>query len=138
MGFSVRVFLLNERGEPQGFPYARFQRLSRHDPKESLPEYAGAHACFAIAYIVTLDGELSQIAHLEYPRLKMGPDGRIDREAVRRSLSLAAGSIDLPPLLPEPSKLLRAHHIFSRRQYQHEFCWKPSLVQEQGLLCVFR
>lgn len=134
MGFSVRAFLVNERGELERFSYARLQRLWRHDPRESLPARAGAHACFAIAYIETLGRDPSHIKHAEYVRLEFGPDGRIDKDAERRSLFLAAGSLDLPALAPEPEKLIRAEHVFNRRQYQHEFSWRPSRAQQQSLV----
>jgi hypothetical protein len=55
MGFSIRAFLVNEMGELQSFSYARFQRLSRLDPKESLPGHVGTYARFAIAYIETVE-----------------------------------------------------------------------------------
>ena len=134
MGFSVRVFLLNEKGEPKRFSYARFQRLSKHESSESLPDCAGAHACFAIAYIRTVDGEPSGIEHVDYIRREIGPDGRFDEGAERRALSLAAGSIDLPLPTSAPKTLISAEHVFNRRQYQREFCWKPSPHQEQSLV----
>jgi hypothetical protein len=138
MGFSVRAFLVNESGELERFSYARFQRLLRHDPSESLPGRAGAYVCFAIAYIDTLGGEPSQIEHVDYIRLKLGPDARLDKDAERRSLSLAAGSIDLFALAPEPENLIRAEHVFNRRQYQREFSWRPSRAQEQSLVRLIK
>ena len=138
MGFSVRAFLVNEMGELQSFSYARFQRLSRHDPRESLPGHVGAYARFAIAYIETVEGDPSNCEHVDYIRLKLGPDGRIDKGAERRRLSLAVGSIDLPALTPEPDELIRAEHVFNRRQYQHEFSWRPSRAQEESLVRLIK
>jgi hypothetical protein len=138
MGFSVRAFLVNDRGDLERFSYARFQRLWRRDPNEYVPGRAGAYVCLAIAYIETFGGAPSRIKHTDYIRLKLGPDGRLDKDAQWRSLSLAAGSMDLPALVPDPDQLIRAEHVFYRRQYQREFCWVPSRAQEQSLVRLIK
>jgi hypothetical protein len=56
-----------------------------------------------------------------------------DRGDLER-FSLAAGSMDLPALVPDPDQLIRAEHVFHRRQYQGEFSWVPSRAQEQSLV----
>jgi hypothetical protein len=134
MGLSIRVFLLDDGGEPQRFPYARLERLLRHDAVEALPEYTGSYAPFVMAYVETVNGRFFQIAHIEYLRVKLDADGRVDEEAERRCLSLAAGSIDLSALARKPRKLIPAQHIFSRRQYQSEFCWRPTPAQKQRIV----
>jgi hypothetical protein len=133
MGFSIRAFLLDKEGEPQLFSRARLERLWRNDPRESLPGYAGTDARFALAYIKTDDGHPSEIAHMDYIRLHMGADGRVDEDAEYRRLALAAGSMDFPSVLPKPDMLIDAEHLFNRRRYQHEFSWRPTAAQKESL-----
>lgn len=111
MGFSVRTFILKNE-ELRRFSHARFERLVRRDPKESLPEHAGTYACFATAYITTVDGEPAQFEHVEYVRIKIGADGRVDEHAQLRSYRLAAESVDFSAFAPSPPNVISAPTSF--------------------------
>jgi hypothetical protein len=134
MGLSVRVFLLNEHGEPERFSAARFERLWSRDAGERLREAAGREARFVIAYIETVDGDFLRLARVDYMRVKMDANGRVDKEARRRQLQMVAGGLEPLWLGPRPRKTIPAEHIFRRRQYQSEFHWTPSAAQEQAIV----
>ncbi len=136
MGLSVRAFLMNKEGELRKIPYARFKRFWDRHPSEAFTEYAGRHACFALAYLETVDRKPVRLQHVDYIRIKLSSDGRVDQTEVERSLSLAAECMDHSWIGTErasATNVLRAKHLFFRRQYKNEFSWEPSDRQRASL-----
>jgi hypothetical protein len=41
MGLSIRIFVIEEDDTIKHLPLARYERLLKRDPNESLPKYAG-------------------------------------------------------------------------------------------------
>ncbi len=132
---SVRVFLLDDTGELVRFPYARFSRLWRHDPLESLPKSSTRFVCFALAYVQLVDRQPYRLLDIEYPRYQLDAEGRFDQEAVQRSLQAAAKMTEAYFFKPaeDESNVIRAEHRFYRARYKGEFNWKPSPKQREEL-----
>ena len=136
LGLSVRAFLVNDGGELLKFPYARFKRLWDHNPRESLAEYAGRHARFAVGYVETADRKPVRVQHVDYIRIKLNSDGRLDPSELQRALRLAAECMDhswLGTQTARAGNVLHAKHLFSRRRYKNEFSWNPSDKQRENL-----
>lgn len=136
MGVSVRVFLVDDQGKLVRFPYARFERLWRYDPVESLPETSGRFACFALAYVQLVERKPQRLLRVDYQRIELDDEGRFDQEAIQRCLRVAAGSMDLSWLHPtgeERGNVIRAEHRFHRARYKGEFNWEPSIKQKEEL-----
>jgi len=134
MGWRIRAFLINAAGHVERFPYARFERLWERDPDEVLPEHRDAHACFAIAYIETLDNQPLEVKHVDYLRIRIAADGRVDEDEFRRGLLLAARSVKVAQETQEAGNVIDAAHEFHRRRYQHSFSWKPTPDQQHQVL----
>jgi hypothetical protein len=137
MGWSIRAFLVDEAGEIQRFPYARFKRLWDGEPAEKMPDFAGQFLCVAIAYIETHNRRPLCIRHVDYLRIKLDKKGRIAKDWIQSSMRLAADSVDWSWLQKEsagPKNLIAAGHLFSRKRYKHEHSWEPTKPQEDEIL----
>ena len=133
---SVRVFLLDDTGTLVRFPYARFSRLWRHDPVESLPEPSTRFVCFALAYVQLVERQPYRLLHIDYLRIQLDAEGRFDQEAMQRSLKLVAESTEsffFNHAEEERGNVIRAEHRFYRARYKGEFNWKPSMEQREEL-----
>jgi hypothetical protein len=134
MPWSTRTFIRSNAGEVKRISHASFERLWNGDERESWLDHAGEFVHVAIVY-VERDEDHAAVRKIEYMRLKLGTDGRLDEEWRRQGMSLAVGCLD-PVLTPrEPSsKVVRAGHHFARRRYRSEHAWKPTRAQEEAIV----
>ena len=79
--------MVNEAGEIQRFPYARFKRLWNSDPDEQMQDFAGTFLRVAIAYIETVNRKPLCIRHVDYLRIKLDKKGRITKDWIQSALS---------------------------------------------------
>ena len=133
---SVRVFLVDDTGTLVRFPYARFERLWRHDPVESLPKPSTRFAYFALAYVELVARKPYSLLRVDYQRIQLDDEGRFDQEAIQRCLRLALETVahySLRRAGEERANVIRAEHRFQRARYKGEFNWKPSMDQREEL-----
>lgn len=130
MSISIRAFLVDSEGVPKRFPYTRFDRLLNGDPGERVPHLAGRDALFALASVELLDRRPTRLLRVDYMRIRMDDSGQVDENERQRGLALALGSVDLMGERDERTNLVRAEHVFLKRQYRHEFSWQPSPEQQ--------
>ena len=136
MGVSVRVFLVDDQGKLVRFPYARFARLWRYDPVESLHELSARFVRFALAYVQFVERKPQHVLHVDYPRIELDDEGRFDQDARQRCLRLVSASMDsswIDPAGEERGNVIRAEHRFHRARYKDEFSWEPSMKQREEL-----
>ena len=141
MGWSTRVFLVDEVGEIQRFPYARFKRLWDGDPDEQMPDSAGTFLHVAIAYVETFSRKPLCIRHVDCLRIKLDKKGRIAKDWIQSAMRLAADGVDWSWLDNEsngPKNLVPAGYLFSRKRYKHEFSWEPTTTQNEEIIELCR
>jgi len=133
MGFGIRAFLLRDDGHFTRLPYARFERLWHGEGHETLPDQAGRDARFVLAYLETEDRGPVEIRHLDYLRVKVTSDGRIDMaerdRQLRRVSEMTAEAIFKAMETGKDKGVIRAADVFLQRQHRHEALWQPTRAQ---------
>lgn len=78
MGVGLRIFLVNDDDSIQRLPLARYERLIRRDPKESLPQHAGKRVRYVEVALALAQRKPVGILRLQYFVLSFDSNGRID------------------------------------------------------------
>ena len=126
MGTGLRVFLINDDDSIKRLSVARYERLLRGDPRESLPQYANKHVRYALVALDLVNRRLNEVIYLHYGILCFDGKGRIDE--VEQEKEWRLGVELMAPLLPEDhaSHLIDARHRFARKRYDDQYRWTPS------------
>ena len=127
MGIGLRVFLiLNDGDRLQRISLKRFDGLWRGS-KERLPEFARQTVRYALVILETENRKPNAIKTIDCGILKFDSKGQIDRNEWLRQARLAIES--MPSIIEEPgsSSVIDARGHFSKKRYEHEFKWQPSL-----------
>jgi hypothetical protein len=126
MGTGLRVFLVNDDDSIQRLAVARYERLFRGHPKESLPQLANRRVRYALVALNLVNRKPVEVIYLHYGILCIDAKGRID--AVEQEKEWRLGVELMAPLLPEnyPSHLIDARHWFARKRYDDQYRWTPS------------
>jgi hypothetical protein len=126
MGLSIRIFIVDEDDSLHRLALARYERLLRDDPAESIPEYAGKRVRHALVVVDLVNRRPVEIVHAEFAWLSFDSEGRLDRSEKEKEARLAMRAI--PPLLGEEDseQLIDARHRFAKKRYDSEYRWKPT------------
>ena len=126
MGTSLRIFIVNDDDSLQRLAVARYERLLKGDPKESLPEYANKRVRYASVALDLVNRVPVEVIYLHYGILCFDGKGRIDEVAQEKEWRL--GVELMAPLLPEnhPRHLIDARQRFAKKRYDDQYRWTPS------------
>jgi hypothetical protein len=126
MGTGLRIFLVNDDDSIQRLAGARYERLLKGDPRESLPEYANKRVRYASVALDLVNRVPVEVIYLHYGILCFDGKGRID--AVEQEKEWRLGVELMPSLLPEnqANHLIDARHRFARKRYNDQYRWTPS------------
>ena len=127
MGTSLRIFLVNDDDSVQSLPLARYERLMRHDSKESLPQYAGKRVRYAMVVVDFINRIPTEILRTEYSFLSFDSEGRLDLGDKEKQLMLGLNMV--PPLLADEDEpeIIDARHRFAKKRYDNEYSWTPAM-----------
>ena len=134
MAVSVRAFLVDDNDSLQRIPMAKLDRLLHFDRVESLQQYAGKRVRCAMAFSEVAGRRVLTIRNVDYFWLSFDDKGRINKKEWEKGMRLG---LELLPSIPDgesPKQVINAQHRFARRQYEHEFKWKPSRKLEQTII----
>jgi hypothetical protein len=134
MGLSIRIFIVDEDDSLHRLALARYERLLRDDPAESIPEYAGKRVRYALIVVDLVNRKPVEIVHAEFSWLSFDSKGRLDRSGKEKEARLALEAI--PPLLGEEDteQLIDARHRFAKKRYDSEYRWKPTSEIEAAIV----
>ena len=143
MGIGLRVFFVLDNGDRlQRISLKRFDGL-RRESEERFPEYAGQSVRYALVILETQNRKPSAIKSVDCGILKFNSKGQIDEDEWRRQAGLAIEM--MPSVIAEARSisLIDARSHFSKKRYEHEFRWQPSLeileaIEEEILGCKIR
>jgi hypothetical protein len=127
MGIGLRIFfVLNDGDRLQRISLKQFDSLWG-DSKEPLPQYAGESVRYALVVLEVQDRKPYAIKSIDCGILKFDSKGQIDVNEWHRQAKLAIEM--MPSLIPEPrsSPVINARSQFSKKRFEHEFQWQPSL-----------
>jgi transposase len=137
MGLTTRILLVDDDDSLHRLPLARFERLRRGDPEESIPKYAGKRVRYVLVVLDLIDRRPVEILHVEYSWLSFNSEGRLDQAERERKAKLA---MDLLPAMSTngAEQTVDARHRFARKRYQSEYSWEPTPeVQATIMAAVF-
>jgi hypothetical protein len=134
MGLSIRIFIVDEDDSLHRLALARYERLLRDDPAESIPEYAGKRVRYALIVVDLVNRRPVEIVHAEFSWLSFDFEGRLDRSEKEKVARLAMEAI--PPLFgdEDSERLVDARHRFAKKRYDSEYRWKPSSDIEAAII----
>ena len=126
MSISIRIFLVNDDDSIQRLPLARFERLHRCDPKESLPQYAGKRVRYASVALEMENRRPVDIIMIQHSYLNFDSEGRIDAAELEKAASLAVNMV--PPLTNgrQTGHVVDASHKFYKKRYEDQYKWSPT------------
>lgn len=137
MGLTTRILLVDDDDSLHRLPLARFERLRRGDPEESIPKYAGKRVRYVLVVLDLIDRRPVEILHVEYSWLSFNSEGQLDQAERERKAKLA---IDLLPAMSTNAAehTVDARHRFARKRYESEYSWEPTPeVQATIMAAVF-
>ena len=126
MGTGFRIFLVDDDDSLHRLPMARYQRLRRREPGESLPQYAGKRVRCAMVVLEVVGRNPISINHIDYYMLAFDDQGYVDAAELEKEARLAVEV--LPPYIDEgqSGRVIDARTHFAKRRYEHEFKWTPT------------
>ena len=126
MGTGLRIFLPNDDDSLERLPLAKFERLRRGDPKESLPEYAGKRVRYALVVVEMENREPADIIMVQYSYLYFDSNGRIDPVEREKAATLAVNMVPPSPKEGQIGEVIHAHHRFAKKHYERRYTWTPT------------
>ena len=126
MGIGLRIFLVNDDDSIQRLSVARYERLLRGDPRESLPQFAGRRVRYGLVALDVVNRKPVDVIHLDYGILCFDSKGHID--AAEQEKEWRLGAELMPPLLKEnhPRQLIGASQRFAKKRYDDRYRWTPT------------
>lgn len=126
MGRGTRIFLINDDDSLQRLSVARYERLRRRDPRESLSQYAGKRVRYVLVVLAVDNRKPIEIILVQHAYLSFDSEGRIDAREMEKAASLAVDSV--PPLPSDKNDrgIIDARHKFAQRRYDEQYTWTPS------------
>lgn len=140
MGHGFRVFIVDDDDSLHRLSMTRFQRLLNSEPDECLQQYSGKQKRFVFVTLEVLKRKPLYIKRMDFFIVHFDAKGFIDKDELQRSTQLAFQS--MPPILKREqpdSSMIKAESKFSKKQYEHDFKWKPTPEIENAIeIEIFR
>jgi len=135
MGLGLRIFIVNDDDSLKRLSVARYERLLRGDPRESLPQYAGKRIRYALVVLEVEQRKPVAINRIQYNFIFFDSEGRIDASEREKAARLALEMLPpLPPMEPKPEQVIVARHKFAKRRYDNHYKWTPTPEIEAAIV----
>jgi transposase len=128
MGLSIRIFIVEDDDTVKRLPLARYERLLKRDPNESLPKYAGKRVRYALIVVNLVNRRPIEVLRDEYAYLVFDEEGRFKEPVYEKVESSALDMLDVL-FLEEQKKdrrVIDARHKFARKRYFDKNRWQPT------------
>jgi hypothetical protein len=126
MGIGTRIFFIDDDDTMHRFPLAKFERLRRGDPKESLPQYAGKRLRYALVVLEMENRRPINIIMVQHSYLYFDFEGRIDTSEREKAATLAVNMVPPSPKERQTGQVINAHHRFAKKEHEHRYSWTPT------------
>ena len=125
MGVGLRIFIVNDDDSLKRLPLKKYERLMKHAPDISLPQYADKRVRYAEVAIEFENRKPVEILRMEYFIMHFDSKGRIDSTARDDERRLGVNLI--PPIYFEKDPVvIDAQHIFAKKRFDQQFRWRPT------------
>lgn len=134
MGFSLRIYFIDEDDKITRIPMTRFERIRNRDPKESLSEYKNSRIRYAEVILELENKKPILISRIVYGYLQFDSEGKVDKEYLNTVGRVAISMMPSIPLPGEPDNVINASDRFAQKRFKDEFRWTPSFELEQEII----
>ena len=126
MGLSIRIFVIEEDDTIKRLPLARYERLVKRDPNESLPKYAGQRVRYALIVVDLINRKPIEVVRDEYAYIEFDEEGRFKEPEHEKRESSALDMLDFFSIEQRDRRVIDARHKFARKRYFDKNRWKPT------------
>ena len=133
MGFSLRIFFIDENDNIQQIPQTRYQKLVEGKPEAAFPEYGNTRIRCAEIVVELENRAPVGIARTNYGFIQLDADGNIDQAYTDEMGQVIAQMMSGMPLPGDPKNLVRASGKIAGKRFQEKYTWTPSRVLERAL-----
>ena len=134
MGLTIRVFIIDDEDSLVRLPIAKYERLLRRDPNESLMQYADKRIRYASVIAETENRKPFKIIRIEYAYLFFNSLGFIDSKEREKEIRLGMDMIPSYGEARESRRVIDAQHKFAKRRYKNRYLWTPSRELEVAIV----
>lgn len=134
MGYSFRVFAVNDDYSVTRISNARFQRCF-FDETECLTEYAGKRLQYAFVTVKVAGRTVLEILRMDYAILPFNDEGGLDKDEWLRNSRLAMEMLSSTLYRNEQRghNVIDANGIFAKKIHDAAFRWIPTKEIEQKI-----
>ena len=133
MGIGLRIFIVIDDNSLERLSLKKYEKLMKHDPDISFPQYAGKHVRYAEVAIEFKDRKPVEILRMEYFNMHFDAKGRIDG-TVRDDIMNLGVNLTPPTYFETNPVVIDAQYLFAKRRFDHQFRWKPTPEIERAIL----
>jgi hypothetical protein len=127
MGLGIRIYIVEENDTIKRLPLARYERLLKGGPNESLPKYAGKRVRYALIVINLVDRRPIEVVRNEFAYLDFDEAGRFKEPEYEKVESSALDMLDFFSLEQQQDKrVIDARDKFARKRYFDKNRWEPT------------
>jgi len=124
LGIGVRAFIVSDDSVNR-IPCAKLERMEHGDENETLPEYAGQRIRLAVAVVRMKDRRPMEIVGIDYHKVSIDQDGRLDQQERKEMLWDAMASVDFGAGRTA-SNVIDATSMFARKRFRTKYEWNPT------------
>ena len=134
MGFSLRIFFIDNDDNIKIIPLTRFDRIRNRDPKEIFLKYKNSRIRYAEIVVELENRKPLSIRRIVYGYLRFDSNGQVDEEFLNIEGQVAINMLPSISLPGESEKVIKAIDRFAKRRFKHEFTWTPSPELEEAII----
>lgn len=133
MGYSLRIFFIDENDKIKKIPLTRLDRIRARDPKEKLDEYKNSRIRYAEVVVELENRKPVFLARAVYGYFKFDVDGRLDKKFIDDKWEISCNILPLPSSSNDSDKIIYANARFAEKRFKNEFTWTPSSKLEKEI-----
>ena len=130
MGYSLRIFFIDNDDNIKKIPLTRFDRIRARDPKEKLVAYKNSRIRYAEIVVELENRKPVYLARAVYGYLIFDADGLLDNKFLEDEWEIMCNILSSAP----PSgNLIHANDRFAEKRFKNKFKWTPSSELEKKI-----
>ncbi len=134
MGFSCRIYFIDEVDRIIRIPFTRFERIREREPKEKFSEYSDSRIRY-VEIILDLENRVpTSIARIYYGYLQFDSEGKVDKKFLNREGQTIMNMMPSISIQVKHDNVINASNKFAQKRFKNEFTWKPSFELEQKII----
>ncbi len=133
MGYSLRIFFIDENDNIKRIPLTCFDRIRARDPKEKHDEYKNSKIRYAEIVVELENRKPVFLARAVYGYLQFDAEGMLDKKFLKDEWEISCSIIPMPSLSDDSDKIIYANDRFAKKKFKNQFKWSPSSELEKQI-----